>query len=254
VLPTAIYDLTLQPNPKDSSNELVPEVRGIRLVKALTQAPEAGYDPHVTTIVTDEVRPQQQDDTDMFVRGVWLPEQPYVHQRIARQTPAGEVPTDLLALTLAQFRASTAKSGELRRFQQMVFEVSYIDPWSAPDAVMQDSLPPLVQDIDIRLVQPRAGTPSIQATSATAQVTATVSDDGGGLKSVSMTYTTDGRTWESQALTGSGGTFTGSITLPSGPASLFVVVEAVDTAGNVTVETAKGQLQLRQLGLPLIGR
>jgi hypothetical protein len=250
VLPTAIYDLSLQPNPGASAGQ-EPELRGVRLVRALTSAPEPGYNPHVTTIVTDEVYAGQEDDTDLFVKGVWLPETPYTHQRLTRKAPGGEEYTDLLAMTLAQFRATSEEQGELRRFQRMVFEVSYLDPLHATAAQQQDVLPPLVQDIDVTFA-PALGANSIQA-AAQVQVRATVSDEGGELDKVSMTYTTDGVNWQQAGLVaGAGGVFTSPpFELPSGPAQLFVIVEAVDTAGNVTVETAKGQAQLLHLALPV---
>ena len=81
-----------------------------------------------------------------------------------------------------------------------------------------------------------------------------MSDDGGGV-SVTALLTTDGERWRRVELTPAGGdTYRASFPLPDGPSQVSAIVEAVDSSGNVTVETAKGALEVRQLALPVTVR
>ena len=256
VLPTTVYDITLQPNPTFKpglGQEGPPEPRGIRLISVTTAPVLSNFNPQVTTIVTDQVRAEQQDDSELFVQGVWLPEQPYTYQRLMRsvpvtpETPEGLQPQDLLSVTLAQFRASDTERGELRRFERLVFEISYIDPRRDDQGLGQDTLAPLVQDVSISL-----GGAQPQAKAGQTLLSATVSDDSPGAVTVTAMYTTDGEHWQRVTLQQTGPeTYSTSLALPAGPHELFAIVEAIDSSGNVAVEMVRSSLRLNHVILPL---
>src|SRR4029079_7997765 len=112
VLPLLTYDLTLTDTQLLGSTGGIPEPRGVRLLSA-TELPElSGFNPHVTTITTDTTFAQQQDDPNMTVQVQCLPDQPYPFLR----TAVGEEYTDKLLVNPAQFWASSARAGRLRRF------------------------------------------------------------------------------------------------------------------------------------------
>ena len=98
------------------------------------------------------------------------------------------------------------------------------------------------------LQQLAAGTKALQQ----AQISAKVKDDGIGGVSVSALYTLDGESWKRVDLASDGDdTYSTQITLPDGPKRVFVIVEAVDGAGNVATETVKGSLGLSEVLIPI---
>ena len=150
VLPLLTYDLTLTDTKGLSgAGDTIPEPRGVRLLSATTLPELSGFNPHVTTITTDTTFTQQQDDPNLTVQGQWLPDQPYTFQR----TSDGGQYTDKLLVNPAQFWASSARGGRLRRFAQLVFEVNYLDPNSAIGSVLNDTTPPEISDVSITLPQ-----------------------------------------------------------------------------------------------------
>jgi hypothetical protein len=238
VLPLLSYDITLRNtgNSFPGTGQGIPQPRGVRLLSA-TMLPEiAGYNPHVTTITTDTTFVQQQTDPDIGTRGQWLPDQPFTYQR----TAAAQSFTDKLLISPAQFWGTSERSGRLRRFKTMVFEVSYIDPQSALIGTLNDTTPPEISNVSITL-------PSGGFTTAGAQppisVQALVNDDGSGTFDVVAVYSSDGTTWDDIPLTpGAGGKYTGLLNAPSSGKNISVLVTASDKAGNVSTYTAKGAL------------
>jgi hypothetical protein len=235
VLPALTYDITLEPR---SDGGPVPEPKGLRLLSATTLPDLVGVDPHVTTPVTDTVYPEQQNDPPLEVRDAWLPDQPYAHQRTTHVSANQTTIQDSLVVNPAQFYALNQETGKLRRFSQMVFEVSYLDP-SAPGAI-DDSQPPRIDDISVSL--PGAATSGAAPSALSVHVQAQVSDNQGGPLDVSATYTTNGQTWSRVKLQGSGGLFQAVIDAPADGRSIAVIIEARDRSGNVATDTAKGTL------------
>src|SRR6185503_17688290 len=99
----------------------------------------------------------------------WLPDQPYTFQRTGFDT----TPADKLAVTPVQFRAIDTSKGWLRRFGQMVFEITYVDPRQAPANILGDTTPPLVSNI---VITPQAARSIGIAAIQSVDVIATVSD------------------------------------------------------------------------------
>ena len=144
VLPLLTYDITLQDTGlSGGAGSGIPEPRGVRLLSAKTLPEISGFNPHITTITTDTTFIQQQDDPDLTVQDQWLPDQPYTFLR----TPPSSQYTDKLLINPAQFSATSARSGRLRRFTQLVFEVSYLDPNSAKSNDLDDTTPPEISDV-----------------------------------------------------------------------------------------------------------
>jgi hypothetical protein len=225
-------------------------------LRSAIQLPDlASFNPHVTTPITEEVYPQQEDDPALPAPGAWLPDQPYSVQRTERVGPGGAPGvTDQLLVTPAQFRTLDGETGQLRRFSRMVFEILYIDPQTAEQTTLADQVPPLINDVNITLLNQSA-----QASIAArlVRISAGVLDPGGDvLPDVSMTYTNDGANWRRQQLTlnPATGLFEAVVSAPPSSGNIFVIVEARDRAGNVTVYTAKGQLALTLVYLPFIRR
>ncbi len=55
----------------------------------------------------------------MTARSIWLPDLPYALQRTARRTASGgNILTDQLMISPAQFSASNGETGQLRRFTE----------------------------------------------------------------------------------------------------------------------------------------
>ncbi|HEU5098836.1 MAG TPA: hypothetical protein VFU22_07455, partial [Roseiflexaceae bacterium] len=254
VLPLLTYDLTLlDTGLSGGDGSGIPEPRGVRLLSA-TNLPEiSGFNPHVTTITTDTTFAQQHDDPDLTVQGQWLPDQPYTFLR----TAVGTQYNDKLLVNPAQFWADSARAGRLRRFSQLVFEVSYVDPNSATGSALTDETPPEISDVTISLPQLVARQAGIAAQQI--QVSALVKDDGGasGTLDVSITYSNDGMNWQLKPLTfnAGAGLYTGSIDPPAAGQNIAVIVEAKDGAGNVANYTAKGSLKAFSiLALPVLRR
>ena len=255
-LPSLTYNMTLQSNP-DGGNTLIPEVRGIRLVEATTLPILDGFDPHVTTLVTDEIYLEQEDDPVLPgpIWDAWLPDQPYSFQRTEQRTSEGPVQIDKLTVIPAQFRANDTELGELWRYSQMVFEVSYIEPSTAPTELLNDTTGPIIGNIN---VAPATTTGAVNtATTPAIRISATVSDgDGNGVDEVSVTYTNDSVMWQ-RAILQEVQDNRYEVVIPEATLNqeTYVIVEARDESGNVTVESAKGTLGAPELNfLPIISR
>ncbi|MEP7188757.1 MAG: hypothetical protein ABI901_06190, partial [Roseiflexaceae bacterium] len=254
VLPLLTYDLTLTNTELFGGTGGIPEPRGVRLLSATTLPDLSGFNPHVTTITTDTTFAQQQDDPNMTVQDQWLPDQPYTFLR----TSDGGQYTDKLLVNPAQFQATSARSGQLRRFTQLVFEVNYLDPNSAPSSALSDETPPEISDVTISLPQQRARQAGIAA-QPQITVKANVHDEGGtgGPLDVSVTYTVDGKKWLFKPLTfdASLGVYTTGIESPLPGQNIALLVEARDGAGNVATYTAKGTMNAFSiLTLPVLLR
>ncbi len=260
VLPNMVYDITLQENPS-APGIGIPQPRGVRLLSATALTDTQAFNPHVTTITTDSTYLIQETDPLLDpVKGQWLPEQPYTYVRSSISGLNGAVvTTDKLLITPAMFRTATSTEGTLRRFSQMVFEVTYADPGVASAALMADSTPPLIGKIMVAQIPATQG---LAATGPQVAIIANVSDSGGmpGSISVKLSYSTDGLKWQSQTMqAGLNGQYTAifSPTQYGTGGSFSYVVEARDPAGNVATNSGKGiaygdQATTKYLYLPLI--
>jgi hypothetical protein len=211
------------------------------------------YNPHITTITTDTTFVQQQNDPDLNIQGEWVPDQPYTYQRTAENG----VFTDKLLVSPAQFRAFSAREGRLRRFSQLVFEVSYIDPESAPAAALQNTTPPRISNVSITLSQPGA----LRAAAVGGQIliSASVKDAASAPSSLQVhaAYSNDGTNWHEVVLkfNPATGKFEARIDPPKQGQNIFVIVTATDQAGNTATYTAKGKLlSYSFVNLPVIQR
>ncbi len=147
--------------------------------------------------------------------------------------------TDRLLITPAQFWGNNTRTGKLRRFSQMVFEVSYLDPQSATPETLDDTTPPEISDVSIQL--PTAGVFRI-ASVGKVTISANVNDSSGSLK-VDAAYSSDGVHWTHVLLQpNGGGNFTAQLDAPTGGKNISVIVSATDESGNVSTYTAKGSL------------
>jgi hypothetical protein len=240
-LPLLTYDVTLRPNPSGAGSG-IPQPRGVRLIEATTLPDLTGFNPHVTTPVTDMVYAKQQDDPAMpnLLQQAWHPAQPFSFQRTVQQISATSVVTaDKLLVDPVQFRPTSAETGLLRRFERMVFEITYVDPKRAGPATLNDDVPPVIEDISITPIAAR----SLMPAATQLQLKVTVRDNGGpaGLE-VGALYTTNGTRWREIIFTQSGNTFTAIIQPPPLGTDVVAIFQASDRAGNTVVETRKGVL------------
>src|SRR5207249_10630729 len=125
--------------------------------------------------------------------------------------------------------------GTLRRFTQMVFEVTYVDPSTAPAATLAADTPPVVDSAQLTLVAP-ASTATRQAGTPTLRLSASVRATSGGLREVSATYTVDGASWRRQALAlnPAAGQYETIVPFTALGHNVYAFLETIDNAGNVT--------------------
>jgi hypothetical protein len=235
VLPTLSYDITLQHNPAGSGTS-IPQPRGVRLLSAITLSDISDFNPSVTNVISDQNAPKPSDPLLNTIEQ-WLPDQPYGIQRTGFDT----TPADKLVVTPVQFRAVDTTKGWLRRFGQMVFEVTYADPSRAPANILGDTTPPLISDITIGQV---TAARSFSASSVH-PLSVIVTDTGGSGGAIDVTafFTIDGVRWKSAALTRvSGNVYQGSLPTQLARSDVVAIIQARDSAGNVAVQSLKGQL------------
>jgi hypothetical protein len=263
MLPILTYDITLRANLAGLGAPRIPQPRGIRLVRAETLPDLANINPHVTTPVTDMVYLQQQDDPVMppLLQGAWQPEQPFAIQRTEQRISTTEVITaDKLLVSPVQFRPSGAETGQLRRFGQMVFEVSYADPRQASSTLLDDGTPPLIGNVAIVPVAQQAIAGASPAASQPLRITARVRDTGGsGVSGVHAVFTSNGRHWQNVTLleTSPGSSiYAATVQTTMFGNGIFAIVDARDKSGNMALYTAKGALSaaFNEFYLPLIRR
>jgi hypothetical protein len=263
VLPNLTYDITLKTNPTGLGAQQIPEPRGVRLLRAEILPDIAGFNPHVTTPVTDMVYAAQQDDPQMpaLLQEAWQPDQPFTFQRSQHRTSAtGVITADTLLVSPVQFRPTNAEAGSLRRFAKMVFEVSYVDPRRASAALQSDDTPPLIGRVTITPVVQQAAPKIGPAADQLLRITARVRDAGGsGVQGVRALYTPNGLRWQAVALTQTSpgsGIYAATIQTPWTGTGIFALVDARDAAGNAAMHTGKGELSpaFSSIFLPLIRR
>ena len=258
MLPVVPFDITLE-----TGNDQRRTPRGVRLLSAQTMPALNGINPHVTTLITDTTFAAQQDDTPMTLIESWQPEVPYAQRSFRQQLPGGGVAvTDTLLVTPMQFRAVDSERGTLRRYRQMVFQVTYIDESNSGAAAwIADTTPPLISDVAL---EPVASTTRSEYTGL--RLSARVTDSGiasaSGLAAtayepVSALFTLDGENWRRVALRPVGNdVFAAIIPRSAYDTGALAIIEARDRAGNVATYTAKGALapSLSLVYLPLMQR
>jgi hypothetical protein len=208
--------------------------------------------------VTDQVYPQQQEDPTMTARSLWLPDLPYAIQRTSQRTASGgDILTDQLVISPAQFSASNGETGQLRRFTEMEFEVTYVEPRIAPSLVLTQTSSPLFSDVRIIPLGLSAAT-GVQAVEPLVRFSAIVSDsNGSGLREASATYTANGIDWQRKqlALNPANGRYEATLPAPAAGGDISAFFESLDNAGNVAVETHKGALAaITYAFLPVFGK
>jgi hypothetical protein len=209
---------------------------------------EPGVDPHVTSIITEELLLAQQLDPDLTgpVIGDWQPDQPYTYERISRRTPAGDQQRDILSVTPAQFRATSTRQGDLRRFRQLVFEVTYLDPRNASAAMLADTTPPSIEKVELAAQRARLAGPLLTLSARVA--------DPGGIAEVRAALPVDNQSWIEQPLTYNQASGRYELTIDHLPlgSKPYVIVSARDTAGNVATYIARGLPQPQVVFLPIV--
>jgi hypothetical protein len=224
----------------------------VRLLSAITLSDISDFNPSVTSVISDQNAPKPSDPALTTIEQ-WLPEQPYTVLRTGLDT----TPADKLAVTPVQFRAVDAGKGWLRRFGQMVFEITYADPRKASASLLADTTPPLVGNIVIsaQAASQNLGTAALRTISVSAGVT----DAGGSTGPIDVTalYTVDGVRWKSATLTkGSGNSYVGTLQTQLSRPDVVAIVQARDGAGNVSVQSMKGTLSdaFSVINVPLVRR
>jgi hypothetical protein len=232
VLPLLTYDITLQADRATASGP-IPVPRGVRLLSAQTFEDADGFDPHITSAVSDVLGlpPIEPELTD---RGIWSPEVPFASQRTAEDVPGvGVQLTDRLLVYPAQFNASNAQTGRLRRFSHMIFEITYLDPTSATPALQNLRQGPHIALAEMEIANAAGGN--------TVRLSTTLSDESGrGIKQVTALYTTDGATWQQANLAPQPQPGHWEIVLPALGHDGFAFFMASDNAGHVSVVAVNG--------------
>lgn len=110
------------------------------------------------------------------------------------------ITSDQLLVYPAQFNATGGDTGRLRRFETMVFEISYVDPRSAPTAVRLADNRPDLGDVRVALLPVAAGIAPAVNGDPTVRLSAAVRPGRIALEQLGATYTIDGRRWQRQPL------------------------------------------------------
>jgi hypothetical protein len=265
-LPALTYNIALQASTETSADQQ-PQPRGVRLLAATSLPIVNDYEPHVTRLITEEVYTGLTESPDMEIQQTWLPELPYTFQRIysnLRSIDIGCTPpppclqnstaqsaanqgiiTDKITFTPAQFKATSSTQGELRRFTQMVFAITYLDPATvSPDGINCRSCGPgfstwalgaetlTIEEITESLLLQ-------QTTFHTVTLAAEIlNPNGSDIQEVSATFTADGETWHYVPLTQQAVlSYTASLSVESVGNEVFAFFELRDQAGNVAVES-----------------
>ena len=188
VLPGLRYDVTVLPG----TGPQAAIARGVRVVQATMLADVNGFTPLVTTPITKEGRLRVGGAPALSTVDGWAPEEPVGLQRVVSRAAGAtaDTATDMLLVTPAQFRATSGQQGDLRRYGQLVLEVTYVDPNVAAGDLVTDDLAPVVN------------TPGVTQTGGTVTLTVEAYDDQtpGPQLQVSARWTADGTTWQTTAL------------------------------------------------------
>ncbi|WP_404429346.1 hypothetical protein LG299_08910 [Microbacterium lacus] len=152
---------------------------------------------------------------------------PSSYATVSRQQTA-DGPIDLLIVTPARVTINQNGRGVVEKFTSMTLEATY------GDAASTDNTAPVIQSI--QLPTPGNTTMSIRATDMSGPP-----DTIAGM--VLLVQPEGSLTWSNVGVTRPGGTDTGdewTAEVPNGP--FRWILQVVDTAGNVTTETARGKL------------
>jgi hypothetical protein len=252
-LPQFAYDLNAV-SAQDNATSL--DVRSVKLLSG-TYDEIVDFDPQFTQVITETFEPLSSGTVEPSFEGGegrWYPAKFFNYT----STIEGDVTREQLVVKTAQFNADTGgRTGQLRPYSRLVFEVRYIDPkaGNVDDSLFDDKEPPYIESVDFTKVD---GT-SLQNSSI--QVDVTVSDSAfngytsaSGVASVEAAYTIPGATgpqWQRVDLsppTGSSGTWTALI--PFGDGNVDLIVSATDQAGNTSFFTAKGSLDPAEIQDP----
>jgi hypothetical protein len=252
-LPALTYNIALQASTETSADQQ-PQPRGVRLLAATSLPIVNDYEPHVTRLITEEVYTGLTESPDMEIQQTWLPELPYTFQRIysnLRSIDIGCTPpppclqnstaqsaanqgiiTDKITFTPAQFRATSRTQGDLRRFTQMVFAITYLDPATvSPDGINCRSCGPGFSTWS-------AGIDQKNGENILGLEAEILNPNGSDIQEVSATFTTDGETWHYAPLTQQDVlSYTTSLSVESVGNEVFAFFELRDQAGNVAVES-----------------
>jgi hypothetical protein len=128
-----------------------------------------------------------------------------------------------------QFRPVSETDSQVRRFSQMVFEISYVDPVNASEEQLEDVIAPIIGSVVFE--QTNANTVTVKLTA----------NDDQAMQRVSMLYSSNGKDWKNVDLTASAnGAYQVSVNTQTPAENLFVYISAVDHAGNISVYSRKG--------------
>jgi Domain of unknown function DUF11/Cysteine-rich secretory protein family len=181
VLPTLSYDITVQP----TTGPQRAQARSVRVRQAYTLDDLTDFNPHVTTIITDTTVGAS-GEPQMSVTDQWLPLNPFIVQRTVTRVGANDQASDTLLVNPAQFRATSTVTGTLRRYSQLVLEITYADPNVMDAANLADTLPPVL-----------VGPTVTQEGAHSLRISTRASDPDGTLApTLRTTYTLDGITWK----------------------------------------------------------
>ncbi len=216
------------------------------------------FNPQITQIVTDTTTPIVDTTTEPDFdagAGLWYPDIFFGFSSVGED----EQQRDQLTSFAAQMKTATdGQTGLLHPYTQMVFQVLYDDPSvQTPEAIAlsTDSGEPVIDSVDVQATN--ITTTALAATSVGSKIIVEATDSEGSSAplTVSAVYMTNTNTWEQVSFTGGATAGTYNATLPVRPSQAQFVVRVMDSAGNVTYYTGKGEFTTwSELALPLIWR
>jgi hypothetical protein len=190
---------------------------------------QEGFNPHVTTIIT-ETTARAGGEPLLPVTDEWIPINPFIAQRSVIQVGGVDQASDTLLVNPVQFRTTGEGTGTLRRYRQVVLEITYIDPNVVDAATLADTLAPVIVGPTLR-----------QESTSSLRISASASDmDGATAPSLHAAYTLDGTTWNEVDLVLNQEVYSVVVPLRSGANSVSAIITARDGAGNSSSENVAG--------------
>jgi hypothetical protein len=226
-LPLFDYSLTLKGN-GTTSPEMQPQIRSVKLIQSQLEGAPTSNQALLTTITNETLASQNvTPELPAQLYGDWLPERFFIHQRIG----SGNNIVDTLQVSPVQFQPQSTTAGNWRRYSQLVFEVTYLDPTTADLVQQLDTVPPQFGQVDVQWLANNRLRLEVE-----------VNDDSNRVQQVGVLYSTNTLNWQFAALTPNGSNqFVFEIPAASPESVHIAMLTATDASGNIAFFESKNE-------------
>ncbi|NJP06433.1 MAG: hypothetical protein HC837_12810 [Chloroflexaceae bacterium] len=208
------------------------------------------YRPNISQVITQSFR--WLDLAEDFVpdfetgSGVWYPDNFYDYTETAYTVDSSSTANRYqLLVTPSQFQVGKDNQiGDMRLYETMVFQVTYIDPQAPDDSALQDTESPIIEWVRV-----------ITNDDDSTEIIAVVTDDpdgddplATGIEAVDLRYVVDGDEWITAPMQYDGKLDRWFFQLPdtNDIVDLQFRIDAFDRAGNIARYTGKGTFETQE--------